>query len=410
MTPNATRVLSNWGDVLPEVWKRCSCSPTSKIHNAHGELLHVQKMIYENGGFPFCNTHRSYFQGAFYNFALSLGIPLHMNKRVMEYFEDDRKAGVIVDGIRHVADLVVGCDGVHSKCRGVVTGRNENPVSSGFAIFRAWLPLSALDNDPLLQPLRTGGDSLTAWIGPDVHCFLTVVEALDCAAYVVTHRDHYTVQESWSFPGKREDVLRNIEGWDPRLRAVVAATPSDKLIDWKLLWRDPVRQWVSSGGRIAVAGDAAHPFLPSSGNGASQAIEDATTIANALALAGKSDVPLALQAFMKLRYERVTLAQKNGFETRHRWHKTDWKAFARDPDSINLPQPDWLYAHDAEKYTKERWAEVKAHLRGETDTPFVNTNTYPGYVHEDWTVQSVMEMEKETAKTENSVVRVRARL
>jgi len=156
-----------------------------------------------------------------------------------------------------------------------------------------------------------------------------------------------------------------------------------------------LKQWVSDGGRVALSGDAAHTFLPSSGNGASQALEDSTTLATVLELAGKNNIPLALRAYESLRYERVCLAQRNGFETRHRWHKTNWKAFDQDKSSINLPQPDWLYRHDAESYTYERWEDVTEHLL--TGKPFVSTNTYDGHVHEDWTVQGVMEMEKGVA-------------
>jgi len=96
------------------------------------------------------------------------------------------------------------------------------------------------------------------------------------------------------------------------------------------------------------------------------------------------------------RYERVCLAQRNGFETRHRWHKTDWDAFKQDPHSIDLPQPNWLYGHDPEQYTINRWEDVLAHLID--GKPFVSTNTPEGHVHEEWSVEAVLEEEKGTAK------------
>ena len=96
-----------------------------------------------------------------------------------------------------------------------------------------------------------------------------------------------------------------------------------------------------------------------------------------------------------IRYERVSLAQRNGFETRHRWHKTNSKEFGKNPNTINLPQPDWLYAHDAEAYSYARWDNVVAHLK--EGKPFKSTNTYEGHLHEDWTVAGVMEAEKEIA-------------
>ena len=302
MTPNAARVLAKWGNVLSEVKKRCTWANEAIIHNQKGEILHVQKMILENNGYPFCNAHRSYYQAAFYQYALSLGIKMNMGVRVTEYFENDFEAGFVVNGKRHSAQVVIGADGVHSRCRHFVTGRSDSPISSGFAIYRAWLPLSALGDNPLTNDIKNGGDSMNAWIGQDVHVFVTVCENAKSLAYLVTHKDEYSVEESYSFPGKVEDVMKVLRGWDPKLEAVVKATPPDKLIDWKLLWRNPVKHWVSKKGRIALSGDAAHPFLPSSGNGASQAVEDATTIASLLDLAGKDNIALALRAYENLRY------------------------------------------------------------------------------------------------------------
>lgn len=89
-------------------------------------------------------------------------------------------------------------------------------------------------------------------------------------------------------------------------------TPEDKLIDWKLLWRDPIRKWQSPKGRIVIAGDAAHPHLPTSGSGAAQAIEDAATVAAVLDVLGKDKTPLAFAVFEKLRYARICLLLRMG--------------------------------------------------------------------------------------------------
>jgi 2-polyprenyl-6-methoxyphenol hydroxylase-like FAD-dependent oxidoreductase len=49
-------------------------------------------------------------------------------------------------------------------------------------------------------------------------------------------------------------------------------------------------------------GDAAHTMLPTSIQGAGQAIEDAATIAICLELAGKDRVPLGLRTAQKIRF------------------------------------------------------------------------------------------------------------
>lgn len=103
-------------------------------------------------------------------------------------------------------------------------------------------------------------------------------------------------------PGKLDEALKVVEGWDPRVAAIIAKTPESQLIDHKLLWRDPLPRWVSDKGRVMLIGDSAHTFLPTSIQGAGQAMEDAATIAICLQLAGKDKIPLALRTCQKMRY------------------------------------------------------------------------------------------------------------
>lgn len=70
-----------------------------------------------------------------------------------------------------------------------------------------------------------------------------------------------------------KDMLQNVENWYLICRAAVEAVSEECLIDWKLLWRDTLRKWVSGKGRVVLTGDAAHPHLPTSGIGGVQAIE-----------------------------------------------------------------------------------------------------------------------------------------
>jgi len=97
-------------------------------------------------------------------------------------------------------------------------------------------------------------------------------------------------------------MLKVVEDWDPLLRQLVLSIPEGVLIDYKLLWRDPVRQWVSDGGRVVLAGDAAHPHLPTSGTGGAQAIEDGATLGVLIRKAGRRDLKKALKIFERLRY------------------------------------------------------------------------------------------------------------
>ena len=80
---------------------------------------------------------------------------------------------------------------------------------------------------------------------------------------------------------------------------------------------------MSDGGRTCLLGDSAHPFLPTSAQGATQAMEDGVTIAICLREAGKGNVQAGVRAFQEMRYERVKAVQKTGETTRDvSWSRT----------------------------------------------------------------------------------------
>ncbi|KAK9796563.1 putative FAD-binding domain-containing protein [Seiridium cardinale] len=399
LTPNGTRIVGRWGDCLRDIMERCIWTDILHIRRTDGTLLHDQPWQLEYEGFPFAMGQRSHYQKVLVDFAKSLGIKFNMASRVEEYFETDSGAGIVVNGVKHTADVVLGADGIHSRCRTHVTGAHEKVQGSGYAVFRAWFSLSEV-KDPMFKELRLDQeDTHNLWIGPDTHGFILTCPNLDMVVYAITHLDKFHAQESYSHKANIENVLETCDGWDPRFRAVVQATPPDRIVDWKLLWRDPIKQWVSPQSHVALLGDAAHPFLPTSGNGAVQALEDGATLAVLLRLAGKNNIPIALKAFETLRYERVTLCQRIGFETRHNLHKTNWEKYAQNPSSINLPQPGWQYSHDAEAYAVERWNDVLSFLRDDDKTKkFESKNVADGHVHTDWTVAELMQLETATVQ------------
>lgn len=281
---------------------------------------------------PSCSA-RGEIHKILFDHALSVGVDIRLGQKVTEYFEDDSGAGVVSNGERVTGDVVLGCDGVRSKARTLVLGYDDKPKPSGYAVYRAWLDSSELAKDPLTKDLVINGDTHTGWLGPDIHFLAASIKNGKEFSWVCTHKDERDVDEGWSEPGNHEDACRVLEGWAPEVHAIVRMTPPEKLVDWKLVctyavlaapnttclltWlsdsdRDPLPTWVSPKGRIALVGDAAHPFLPTSIQGASQALESSVTVAVCLELAGKEHVPDALRAYEKIRYDRVRAIQKTG--------------------------------------------------------------------------------------------------
>jgi len=355
---NAGRIFERWG-LHERFWPICTHLKTFHLHTWKGDLISAQPLEEKRFGAYQYNGHRGELHAILIDHAVNtLGVDVRFGQQVTEYWETDEGAGVVVNGERLSADVVIGADGVRSKAREKVLGYFDKPRPSGYAVYRAWFTAagSGIAEDPMSNYLVKDGDAFYGWIGKDVHFLTSSSKGGRDVSWVITHKDEADIEESWQFPGKIEDVLKIVEDWDPRCAHILSKAPS--CVDWKLVYRDPLPTWLSRKGRIALIGDAAHPFLPTSAQGASQAIEDGVTIAINLKLAGKANAQLALRAFEKMRYERVRKAQVTGETNRDKWHNADEDAVKKDPDSVKLFNEEWLMGHNAETFALEHYAET----------------------------------------------------
>ncbi|KAF2005634.1 FAD/NAD(P)-binding domain-containing protein [Amniculicola lignicola CBS 123094] len=368
--PNAGRIFHRWNNgEISKHMRSLSIDLSSYGFNIHkydtGEIVINQNTPIKDETAPVFNGHRGELHEIVFNYAKSLGVKIHLGCRVENYFETEEGAGIMLeDGTKVDGDVVIGSDGVRSKARTLVLGYEDKPKSSGYAVWRAWFSNKDMIADPETRHFCENGDTFNGWIGPDVHfLFSTLKGGSDCC-WVLTHRDEADIAESWSFPGYLKDVYKVLEGWDPMCTKIVSKTPESVLVDWKLVYRDPLPTWVSGygaakgHGRICLVGDAAHPFLPTSAQGATQALEDGVTLAVVLRQAGKGNIKGALRAYQEIRYDRVRKVQKTGETTRDMWHKTDWEKVKTDPESIQLPREDWIFSFDAQRHTEEVGEEI----------------------------------------------------
>jgi len=99
------------------------------------------------------------------------------------------------------------------------------------------------------------------------------------------------------------DEMKGMEKkkWAPIFRELVKCTPPDTIVNFELLWRNPQPSWLSPAARVVQVGDSAHSYLPASGNGATQAIEDAISIASCLQIGGKENIPQSVRAHVRFR-------------------------------------------------------------------------------------------------------------
>src|SRR5258706_3780331 len=235
------------------------------------------------------------------------------------------------------ADIVIGADGIHSIVREAIAPKIE-PTFSGLCAFRCLVPAERAP-EMARRPVQT------VWLGPERHFVHYPISAGRTVNVVGIVPAGTWRTESWTAEGKIEDMLREFEGWDARLRQLIVSATDTKR--WALYDRAPLERW--SAGRISVLGDAAHAMMPFLGQGAAQALEDAEALAECLREASPGSAAQALARYEQMRRPRASEVQLMSRGRGNQNHLSDGpEQLARDAElgrGDPLRQSAWLYGY-----------------------------------------------------------------
>ena len=247
---------------------------------------------------------------------------VHTGHQAVGFEQSDDVARVeFADGAIAEADIVVAADGIHSELRPHVFPPSK-PVFHGTIAYRGLVPRERLPDWPM--------DRWQMWVGPSKHFLVFPVRHGTMVNYVGFVPTDEEMKESWSAPGDPEVLRRAFEGWDPRVGEVLKEV--EKTFRWALYDRNPLPTWAK--GRLTLLGDAAHPMLPHLGQGANQSIEDGMALAIILGQVSTAAVPAALQAYDRLRRERVAEVQLGARQNGLRLDSADADLGARDAQLV----------------------------------------------------------------------------
>jgi salicylate hydroxylase len=223
-------------------------------------------------------------------------------------FEQDGSAARVsfANGASAEADIVIAADGIHSELRPYVFPPSS-PVFHGSVAYRGLVPHERLAHWPT--------DRWQMWLGQGRHFLSFPVRAGKLINYVGFVPTDEVMKESWSAPGDPDVLRREFAGWDPRIQELLSEV--QVTFRWALYDREPLPVWTRE--RLSLLGDAAHPMLPHLGQGANQSIEDGMALATILGRADRTTAPLALQAYERLRRERVAQVQRGARENGMRY-------------------------------------------------------------------------------------------
>lgn len=230
------------------------------------------------------------------------------------------------DGGTHEADVVIGADGVHSALRDAVGGGGLGPRFSGHVAYRAVVRAEELPVH-LVRPHR-----VRVWLGPGRHCVSYPVRGGRMVNIVAT-----APARSPAVPA--EQLIMGYAGWCGSVRALLSAAAGRGRV-FPLHAGAPVPRRHRGG--LVLLGDAAHPALPWVAQGASQALEDAVTLARCLGTA----TPLEhYDALRGARAHRIAAAIRAASDDHHL--PDGLRQRRRDRRLSTPPDRDWLYGYDA---------------------------------------------------------------
>jgi salicylate hydroxylase len=171
--PNSSKVLKSWG-VFDKIDPSRICTTDScDILGWKGQLISSMDFISaeKEYGSPFYDLHRADLHKALFDRAMELGAEVHVNSLVTDVrFDTDNNLAFVAtkNGKEWQADLVVGADGLHSRCRAFILGKQDYPRRTGDMAYRLLLDGDEVRADPELKPI-VEDRAVTYWYGPGAH-------------------------------------------------------------------------------------------------------------------------------------------------------------------------------------------------------------------------------------------------
>ncbi|KAL4769800.1 hypothetical protein BDW60DRAFT_224647 [Aspergillus nidulans var. acristatus] len=394
--PNSTKILQLW-DVHGKLASKASQTQTCNILSWKGDLISSMDFAQAGTehGAPFNDFHRADLHAVLLARAVELGAAVHTNSEVanIEFDVESNTARVFITGqAPQVAHLVVGADGINSRCREILLGRPEPPHRTGDMAYR--ILLDAKD-------IRGTGDAeltkyldekaVNYWYGPGAHAVTYPLRNASQLNLVLLVPDNMPEEGPSTLKGYVDEMQSLFADWDPNIGKLLALCPS--VLRWRLCIRNPLDTWVHPSQTLVLLGDSAHATLPYLASGAGITFEDAAVLGECLArltsnsLEERKKALAVYELCRKLRTETVvkrgSIQQDlnhldDGVEQQERDAKMrafeeveqSWMAGARGPLPDGLKEGEdplvwrrfgvggWLFSYDAWEDVEERWAAV----------------------------------------------------
>ncbi|CAJ1001233.1 FAD-dependent oxidoreductase [Brevibacillus aydinogluensis] len=253
--------------------------------------------------------------------ALQEGIPIEFGKRLANLQMTDRQVTAFFeDGTSAEGDLLVGCDGIHSRTRRLILPNAPEPDYTGLISFGGFARGVDVPREPGTQHMVFGKKAFFGYLvksDGEIYWFGNL-----------NYPGRPTRKELMSIPqAEWRQVISNLyQGELQPVPDIIRKTESHIGV-YPIYDLISVSAWYS--GPAVLIGDAIHATSPNAGQGASLALEDALMLAKCVRDIG--NLGEAFRHFELLRRERVEKIVKYSRSIGQRKHATNpVQVFFRD--------------------------------------------------------------------------------
>ncbi|KAJ5096576.1 hypothetical protein N7456_007297 [Penicillium angulare] len=338
--PNASRIIqSDWGLDLQNA--RPMVDEGFRIYNTDGKLINAIPLLvkkeYEGDRLLFHrrDLHDNLKQHAMSDFSSGKGNPVEV-RVASKVVKCDVLSGIVEleTGEKLSADLIIGADGIHSVVRRYVLPEEPQPMPTGLSAYRLMISTEILEKEePDFCSKINPREPFTSMIVAH-NCRLIMGPGRQGEVYGITAlvpdeqmNEDPNAKQSWVAEGDLNKILQTFSEFPDWVTSIfkyeitdfplkdrcspIIQRHSSDLGLWQLRDLNPLAKWHS--GRVVLIGDAAHAMLPTQGQGASQAIEDAEALGaffeDISDPPSPEDISSILETVIQARYSRASLIQ-----------------------------------------------------------------------------------------------------
>jgi 2-polyprenyl-6-methoxyphenol hydroxylase-like FAD-dependent oxidoreductase len=244
------------------------------------------------------------------------------------------------NGSTYECNALIGADGLWSTVRKYVIDETD-PVCAEFVAYRGAIPAG--------EVIEHGGmDTIRYWIGPNLHLIQYPLRHGELYNQVAVFKSYCYRADSDDW-GTADELEEHFAKTHETVRRALLKVKRDRR--WPLYDRLPADNWTRH--HITLIGDAAHPMLQHIAQGACQALEDAVSLADAIA-SHQGDVSKAFLAYQQERIPRTARVQRTARLFGDIIHSDGIGAMLRNvllaqraPDDYTYT--DWFYGYQSER-------------------------------------------------------------